>query len=263
MNVWTKERILVLVKTYPTPSASYQELVCVAGITVSGEWRRLYPVPFRSLPEYQRFKKYTWIEVLVREPNRDVRPESRSPNVDSIKLEGWVDTSHEWRERRKLVEALPVRTVADLQKQYEENKTSLGVVVPSKVHDIEYEPVTAQKLDEFKTKVNRTSMNLFGDAPKATLEPTPFDFRYVYECEDDRKTRRALIIDWELGELYRKIAAKSEPREAAEQVKNRYMEFMDEAAYDTRWFMGTTNPYNTWIVIGLFYPPKLKQAALV
>lgn len=263
MNVWTKERILVLVKTYPTPSESYNELVCVAGITEAGEWRRLYPTPFRLLPKHQQFSKYSWVTVDVAPAKSDVRPESRRPDVSSIHVGEKVWTSHEWRERRKLVEALPERTVAGLQKQYEENKTSLGIVTPTKVHDIEYEPVTAQKLDEFKTKLIQSEMALFGDAPKATLEPTPFDFRYVYECEDDRKTRRALIIDWELGELYRKIAAKSEPREAAEQVKNRYMEFMDEAAYDTRWFMGTTNPYNTWIVIGLFYPPKLKQAALV
>lgn len=63
MNEWTKERILVLVKTYPSPSRKYQELVCVAGVNESLRWRRLYPVPFRSLPQYQQFKKYSWVNV--------------------------------------------------------------------------------------------------------------------------------------------------------------------------------------------------------
>ena len=263
MNVWTKERILVLVKTYPTPSASYQELVCVAGITESGQWRRLYPTPFRLLPKHQQFSKYSWVTVDVAPAKSDVRPESRRPDVSSIHVGEKVETSHEWGERRKLVEASQERTVAELEVQYEKHKTSLGIVVPTKVHDIEYEPVTAQKLDEFKTKLIQSEMALFGEAPRNTLEPIPFEFRYIYECEDDEKPRRALITDWELGMLYRRHAEHLEPREAAEQVKNRYMELMDKSAYDTRWFMGTTNPYNTWIVIGLFYPPKLKQAPLV
>ena len=28
-------------------------------------------------------------------------------------------------------------------------------------------------------------------------------------------------------------------------------------------FMGTTLPYNTWIVIGVYYPPKLTQGMLI
>lgn len=32
---------------------------------------------------------------------------------------------------------------------------------------------------------------------------------------------------------------------------------------DTRFFMGTVFPYNTWIVLGVFWPPKIYQPALL
>lgn len=36
------EKILILAKTYPTPSAKYGETSCIAGITDSAEIRRIY-----------------------------------------------------------------------------------------------------------------------------------------------------------------------------------------------------------------------------
>ncbi len=40
-------KVLITVMTYPHPSRGYQELVCTAGVTESGEWIRLYPVDYR------------------------------------------------------------------------------------------------------------------------------------------------------------------------------------------------------------------------
>lgn len=40
------ESTLVLAKAYPVVSSKYEELVCVAGITSTGQWRRLYPIPW-------------------------------------------------------------------------------------------------------------------------------------------------------------------------------------------------------------------------
>ncbi len=49
-----EERILVLCKTYPSPSAKYSETSCVAGITEPGNLIRLYPVPFRLVNDEQQ-----------------------------------------------------------------------------------------------------------------------------------------------------------------------------------------------------------------
>jgi len=55
-----KKRIYIVVKTYPTISKEYAELVCTAGILEDGSWIRLYPMPFRKLEEYQKYPKYSW-----------------------------------------------------------------------------------------------------------------------------------------------------------------------------------------------------------
>ena len=44
-------RILILCKTYPSPSAKYAETSCVAGMSEAGRLIRLYPVPFRLVAD--------------------------------------------------------------------------------------------------------------------------------------------------------------------------------------------------------------------
>lgn len=56
-------RVLITVKTYPIPSSKYDELVCTAGVTETGDFVRLYPINFRDLPYDKQFTKYQWIEV--------------------------------------------------------------------------------------------------------------------------------------------------------------------------------------------------------
>jgi hypothetical protein len=48
-------KVLITVKTYPLPSNKYQELVCTAGVLEDGRWIRIYPIPFRSLPQNRQF----------------------------------------------------------------------------------------------------------------------------------------------------------------------------------------------------------------
>ncbi|MGY0201335.1 hypothetical protein [Leptothrix sp. BB-3] len=45
------QRILILCKTYPSPSARYVETSCVAGMSEDGRLIRLFPVPFRLVDE--------------------------------------------------------------------------------------------------------------------------------------------------------------------------------------------------------------------
>jgi len=58
-------KVLITVKTYPIPSAKYDELVCTAGVREDGSFVRLYPINFRELENDQRYQKYQWIEVAA------------------------------------------------------------------------------------------------------------------------------------------------------------------------------------------------------
>lgn len=44
-----KTKVLICVKTYPTLSEKYDELVCTAGVKEDGSWIRIYPVPQAQL----------------------------------------------------------------------------------------------------------------------------------------------------------------------------------------------------------------------
>ena len=49
---------------------------------------------------------------------------------------------------------------------------------------------------------------------------------------------------------------------AARSVKKKFFDEMCGAGKDTRFFVGTRFPYNTWFVIGVFWPPKITQPSL-
>lgn len=243
--------------TYPHPSQSYRELICTAGVTEDGKWVRLYPIDYRYRPHNQKFRKYQWIEVELAEQGakNDQRKESRKPFLDSIRLLGEpLDTKNNWEARRNLIDKLPMHTLNEFKMFYNQSQTSLGIVRPTRVLDL-----TIEKLDpDWKPEQQKAldQLRLFGPQPKH-LAKIPFKFSYVFECEDSSKPHNAMITDWELGVLYLKeIDRLGNEWEAAKSVKRKFLDELCGPDKDTRFFMGTVLPYNTWIVIGVFWPPK-------
>ena len=250
-----RERLLVTVLTYPHPSTKYQETVCTAAITEEGRWVRLYPLPLRSLPPNQHLRKWHWIEVNTMPASGDTRPESRRPELDSIRVLERLDPQKDREVRRALVDKLPARSIAEWEAAYEADKTSLGVLIPKRVIGIEHE-IEAEDWTEAQ-KSALSQMNLFADAPKK-LEKIPYRFRYVVE-DDDGRERRLTIRDWELGELYRKMRDEYGPEGAVEKVKQKFLGQVCAADKDTRFFVGTMYPYNQWMVVGVFWPPRTRD----
>ncbi|MCY4357962.1 MAG: hypothetical protein OXD01_10645 [Gammaproteobacteria bacterium] len=94
-----KERILITVKTYPTISRIYTELVCTAGIREDGSWVHIYPVPFRAL--FDKYVKFQWVEMDLIRRTQDRRHKSHQLKTpDSIILHDKIDTKHNWQERK-------------------------------------------------------------------------------------------------------------------------------------------------------------------
>ena len=260
---YTKTRILINVMTYPHPSQEYQELVCTAGVTKEAEWVRLYPVDYRYRPRPQRFHKYQWIEVELAEQGsgNDNRKESRRPKLDSIRILGEpLSTKNRWRARRDIIDRLPVHTVNQLRDLYKQDGTSLGVVRPTRVLNLEIQHAAREWKPEQQGVLQQ--FRLFGPPPKP-LTKLPFRFSYVFECEDSTKPHNAMIADWELGVLYlNEVDRLGDEKKAAESVKGKFLDQLCSSDRDTRFFMGTVFPYNTWIVLGVFWPPKVHQMEL-
>ncbi len=260
---YQRTRILMTVMTYPHPSEKYTELVCTAGITDAGEWVRLYPIDYRYRPRYQQFRKYQWIEVDLapRGAGNDNRKESRQPALDTIQILGEpLSTADGWSARRAIIDPLPHNTASELEKLYEQDRVSLGVVRPTEVINLEVRRADAAWKPKWKGLLQQG--NLFEGAPKE-LRKLPFSFHYVFRCHDDAIPRTAMIEDWELGVLFLKEVERLGSDEAAAQsVKRKFFEELCDASRDTRFFMGTRFPYNTWLIIGVFWPPRVSQGRL-
>jgi len=252
-----RAKILITVMTYPHPSEKYRELVCVAGISEDREWLRLYPLDYRYRPANQRFHKYQWIDVDVA-PSSDHRRESRRPRLDTIRiLEPPLDTKNAWRERRRLVDGMPHHTVKQLRQLYEQERVSLGIVRPARVLDLDVRATTSV----WKPKWQRLFQQMHLFEKQKPLRKLPYSFHYVFECEDSDKPHCALCEDWELGALFLKESVRlGSDERAAESVRRQFLDKLCAKDRDTRFFMGTRLPYNTWLVLGVFWPPKLAHS---
>ena len=257
-------RVFITVMTYPHPSETHQELVCTAGITENGEWVRLYPIDYRYRPKDQQFRKYQWIEIGLYDQGakNDNRRESRNPDLQSIRLIGDpISPKDGWRARREIIGRMPLNTRIQLEALYESDRVSLGVVRPTEILDLKVEPTEREWKPQWQATLNQFS--LFSGPPKR-LEKLPYKFSYVFRCEDTGdKPHTAMIEDWELGVLYRKeVERLGDEQAAVANVRKKFFDEMCHPSRDTRFFMGTTFPFNSWVVIGVFWPPLGTQRSL-
>ncbi len=178
---WTSTRILITVKTYPNPSWSFKETVCVAGITEEGRWIRVYPVKFRDLPYEKRFKKYDIVQVSIRKDIHDIRPESYRPDPDSLQIIGNLSSRGGWADRKSWVLPTVSASMCEIQRLQRENEKTLGMFKPRAVNDFVAEDDDAEW--PRKKMGILQQLELF-DKPKTTLEKIPYVFKYSYVCSD-------------------------------------------------------------------------------
>lgn len=263
--------VLIAVKTYPTLSAEYDELVCTAGFLEDGSWIRIYPIPFRKLGDESQYRKWQWVTIdLVRNSKKDLRGESYRPvDIDKpILLGEMVSTDNKWAARKKY--ALK-NVYTNMEKLIAESQRppykSLAVVKPTKVIDFIWEEVdrewNAEKLRA--VYANQMQGDLFKqDDEKVAFtiaKKLPYKFSYKFTTEDS-KERTVMIEDWELGMLYWKCLKMANGNEliACQKVKEKYFDNMISGT-DFYFLMGTTLSHhigspNPFIIIGTFYPKK-------
>lgn len=160
-----KEKILITVKTYPTLSKTYAELVCTAGVNEAGEWRRLYPVQFRQLHKEQQYRKFQWVEADISKSTRDARPESYKVLQETLKV---VDEplfrKEKVRKERRISFAANVQSYDDmvhLTSLAHKNEISLALFQPTEILEFICEPEERdwnfqylQKLEKDKQQLN-------------------------------------------------------------------------------------------------------------
>lgn len=203
-----KERILIAVKTYPTLSTTYSELVCTAGFRQDGSWIRIYPAPFRFLDKDSQYHKYEWIELDVEKNPKDPRPESFRPrNVDDIKVVGKVGTGakRDWEERKQLILArnsihTNLTTIVTAAKS---NEYSLAIFKPTEITQFIVKPAEPEWELSRKQAAEAAAAqgSLFNDNEQRDFKLMPkLPYKFSYRFKDDTGKESTLMIeDWEIG----------------------------------------------------------------
>ncbi len=255
-------KVLITVKTYPIPSSKYDELVCTAGVTETGDFVRLYPINFRDLSFSRQYRKYQWITVGVeKHQGRDVRKESYRPQSRSIQTIGKPIPANpgNWRERARYALKQRSHSLEELRERQNADRTSLGVLRPKIVHDLIVTDDAPDWNPKFLAQLRQTRIWDDRTSSKCPPRKVPYKFHYRFECEDRRCSgHKMMIVDWEVGALFWRLVDKGMSQtESVEKVRDKFLTRLCARDLDTHFFVGTILNYpKSWIVIGLFYPKK-------
>lgn len=272
-------KVFITVKTYPTLSKKYDELVCTAGILDDGSWARVYPLPFRKLDYENRYKKYQWMELPLVKNQSDPRPESyKITNIEQVNLIGeLIGTKGAWAERKHIIfEKNEVYSDLSIliEKANNNNELSIAIFKPTEILELVIEETdrewNSESLKLLKDKARQ--MSLFQTQEELEREflivdKLPYKFSYRFrDCNG--KESKLMIEDWEIGMLYWNCLKQTEgdESEALGLVKRKYLdEFSNKELF---LFLGTTRQFHGWaknpfVIIGVFYPPVDNQMTLL
>lgn len=264
------QRILILCKTYPSPSGRYVETSCVAGVLPDGRLIRLFPVPFRLIKADQQFKKWQWITAKVEKAKADNRPESFQIKVDTVQCDlGPLSTKNQWHERREVIANTHIfSSFSQILRANDEEGTSLALLRPTRILELIVEPVSNSGWTEdeiAKLMQQQRQGSLFEEQDTAelrTLKKLPYSFYYRYECDagyDVVDVHQHKISDWEAGALYwncvRTYGDKWEEKFRAKMLE-------DMVERDMIFLMGNIHRFQKqWLIVSLLYPPMLEQSS--
>jgi len=241
------ERILITVRTYPNLSSKYIETVCTGGINDRGEWRRLYPVPLRHLDEEKQYKTFDIVSVRLGS-NPDGRPESRRPDVTTLKVIGHVDG---WPARRDWI----VPTAHPSMRALRDSGRTLAPVVVREVLEFIANPEPPEWTPKQKELLSQAG--LFGGPDP--LEKLPFDFRLRWR-DGGGEEHDSKFIAWEVGQTWRSFRHRYP--DPIQVMRDKWIGDLFGEQRDIWFFMGNFAEHRQHFgVCGAFVPPKERSGS--
>lgn len=243
---------MVLVKALPHVGKEHGETVCCAGVTIDGEWRRLFPVPFRRLDN--KFKRWNWIEFQWRTAYpKDKRPESRRLQEHTIKIAGTLRSA----ERAKFLSRVIVSSVNEAA----DRGQTLALIRPTRVK-FSATKKSLQDMDfEKRAYAAAAAQSSFLDDELRALEPCPYAFNFRYESSDGR-SHQATSDDWETAAMFYKFRRLYGESKALAMMKETF-----EVTYPSKgmaFAMGTHSRYpKTWLLVGIIRIDEEPQSSLL
>ena len=176
----------------------------------------------------------------------------------------WIDTSNNWEKRKEIVLKEVFVSFDELIKLSKSDlRKSLATIKPEEIIDFEYEKT--EKEWKLSWQALWGQLDLFEEIePELIIKKVPYKFFYKFKTKDE-KIRRIGIEDWEIGALYWNCFKKTgNEEEAIKLVRKKYFnDFVQNK--DLYFFVGTNYEWhmrkakNPFMIIGLFYPPIIKE----
>lgn len=260
-------KILIATKTYPSISTKYKETVCTAGVLLDDnekplQWIRIYPIRFRHYLNFdQRYPRWSIISAKIERNDKDYRPESYRIDDSSLQIIRQINTGKkkDWEERKSFVLPLEFSSIAEIKEQGK----SLGIIKPKSI-----EKYFHKKLEKKKREWSESQKSILNQLdlfePQIDLEKIPYLFYYQF-TEKDNTSHKYSISDWEIAQLYRNCRDKSnlsrlEAEKAGLEGVRKKLEDNFMQNKDLYFIVGNQkNRSNIFMIIGLFYPPLLKN----
>ena len=263
-----KARILILCKTYPSPSSAHTETSCVAGVEENGKAIRLFPVPFRLIDGESQFKKWQWITARVEKARKDHRRESHNIGVDTIDCEEPpVSTRNGWADRLRYLTKIPsFQSPEEMELARLQSESTIALLKPARILGLDITPTeTPDWTPEEKKKLLQLQpqTKLFAATDRAQiamLRKIPFDFYYRYSYPGTNGAEveaRHKIVDWEIGALYWNVK-----RKHRDQWETPFRDKVERElpSKDLTFLMGTVHRFpKQWLIISVIYPPKRQE----
>ncbi len=258
MPLYHEEKLLIITKTYPSPSRQYRETSCIAALNQDGEMRRLFPIPYRLLDGRQQFRRWEWISASITKAREDHRPESYKVNTDSIKRLSKLGTEHAWAERLNRIEPHILNNFPSLEERRQTTGESLGLFRPCNFSLEIRKTTNPDWTDEEKTKLIQDGLfDATEVKSRLLLRKMPYDFYYKYESQtvSGISVYKHKIIDWEVSALFWNCQNKY--GDEWERYFRQKLEVDFKQKKDLIYLMGTIHRFpDKWLIVGLIYPPK-------
>jgi hypothetical protein len=252
------QHLIVTVKAAPTPSATYGETVCVAGVSAdlaAPGWVRLYPINFRYLEQDRQFRKYDVIRVQARPAAADARAESWRPNMPTLRVVGHLAA---WKRRRPWLDPYVESSMCGLNQaaRSDLHARSLGLVRVRDVGGLDIEVHPGWTVDERrKIAAYVNQLDLFGEEDRTPLEAPRFRGFYRWRCDDPGcGGHRQGLIDWEFVALQRRLLG-SVDAEATQKLRRRFVDELCSSSNDVAFYVGNqAKREHVFSVLGVYYP---------
>lgn len=242
--------LLVNCKTYPAVSKKYVETVCTGGVQASGEFVRLYPVPFRLLDSEERYERWEIIRVRVYRDTKDTRPESwhLMPGTPIERVKTLKTAKKRWEWMRE--------TIHSSSQEMESKGVTNGCVQIEpielywKADPKEWTAVQRQVIEQRDLYASEEQMSVIA-------ERVPYEFRLKYReignpTEFDNK-----VLSWSYYQGFlRERNRVGSDKEAMETIANKIRKSIFDPDRCVFAILGTHSRFGHWMISGLYYVPR-------